>query len=288
MLILITGIEVGTAYALLAIGFSLIWGVARLLNFTYVVSYMIAAYLVYVMTTLSGLNYFLSGLISIIITTLLGMATYKLFLERVRGQDLVVIMLSLVLTLFLSEWVFYLFGNQIRYVAPTIPGFVTIFDVQVLNQHLFALGIILIVIIAMWAFLSKTKLGVAIRATAQDREVVNLMGISEKKISLLVMGIGTALAAICGVVISPLYAVEPHMWLNPMLVILAAVILGGLGSFKGSIIGAYVLAFVEVSVTFLLPNGAFVKGAFALALMVLVLLIRPEGLFGIMFEEERL
>ena len=288
MQILITGIEVGTAYALLAIGFSLIWGVARLLNFTYVVFYMIAAYLVFVLNTLAGWNYFLAGILSIIITTILGLATYKLLLERVRGQEIVVIMVSMVLALFLAQWVFYIFSNKIRYVAPMIEGFITISGVQVLKQHLFALAIILVVIVGMWAFLSKTKLGVAIRATAQDREAVNLMGISEKKISFLVTGIGTAMAAICGVVVSPLYAVEPFMWFNPLLVILAAVILGGLGSFKGSIIGAYVLAFVEVSVTFLLPNGAFVKGAFALALMVTVLLVRPEGLFGVMFEEERL
>jgi branched-chain amino acid transport system permease protein len=78
------------------------------------------------------------------------------------------------------------------------------------------------------------------------------------------------------------------MWLNPLLIVLAAVILGGLGSLKGSIIGAYILAFVEVSVTLLLPMGAFVKGAFALLIMVIMLLIRPEGLFGIVFEEERL
>ncbi|MFC1824742.1 branched-chain amino acid ABC transporter permease [Thermodesulfobacteriota bacterium] len=288
MQILIVGIEVGTTYALLAIGFSLIWGVARLLNFTYVVFYMIAAYLVYVLNTLAGWNYFLAGILSIIITIILGMATYKLLLERVRAQEIVVIMVSMVLALFLAQWVFYIFSNKIRYVAPMIEGFITISGVQVLKQHIFALAIILLVIVGMWAFLSKTKLGVAIRATAQDREVVNLMGISEKKISFLVTGIGTAMAAICGVVVAPLYAVEPFMWFNPLLVVLAAVILGGLGSFKGSIIGAYVLAFVEVSVTFLLPNGAFVKGAFALALMVTVLLVRPEGLFGVMFEEERL
>jgi branched-chain amino acid transport system permease protein len=286
--IFITGIEVGTAYALLAIGFSLIWGVARLLNFTYVVFYMLAAYLVYILNTLWGVNYFLAGILSIIITIILGVASYKIFLERVRGQEVVVIMVSMVMALFFAQLVFYFFSNKIRYVAPMIEGFVKIAGVQVLNQHIFALGCILVVIIAVWAFLANTKLGVAIRATAEDREAVNLMGISEKMISSLVMGIGTGLAAICGVVVSPLYAVEPNMWMNPLLVVLAAVILGGLGSFKGSIIGAYILAFVEVLVTFLLPNGAFVKGAFALALMVLVLLVRPEGLFGIMFEEERL
>ncbi len=288
MQILLSGIQVGTAYALLAIGFSLIWGVARVLNFTYVVLYMIAAYLVYVLNTLAGINYVLAGLLSILITVFLGVTAYKLFLERVRGHHIVVIMVSLVLALFMAEWIFFIFSNKIRYVAPIVEGFVVIGGIQVLKQNIFAMGVIFLVIISMWLFLAKTRLGVAIKATAQDMEVVNLMGVDEKKITTIVMGIGTALAAICGVVISPLWAVEPHMWMNPLIVVLAAVILGGLGSFKGSIIGAYILAFTEVIVTFVLPNGAFVKGAFALLLMVLVLLVRPEGLFGVAFEEERL
>jgi len=285
--ILLSGIQVGTAYALLAIGFSLIWGVARVLNFTYVVLYMIAAYLVYVLNTLAGINYVLAGLLSILITVFLGVTAYKLFLERVRGHHIVVIMVSLVLALFMAEWIFFIFSNKIRYVAPIVEGFIVIGGIQVLKQNIFAMGVIFLVIISMWLFLAKTRLGVAIKATAQDMEVVNLMGVDEKKITTIVMGIGTALAAICGVVISPLWAVEPHMWMNPLIVVLAAVILGGLGSFKGSIIGAYILAFTEVIVTFVLPNGAFVKGAFSLLLMVIVLLVRPEGLFGVAFEEER-
>lgn len=286
--ILVSGIEVGTAYALLAVGFSLIYGVARILNFTYTVFYMIAAYMVYIFNTVFGVNYFVAALLAVLLTVLLGYITYKVCLERIRGQDTSVIIISLVLTLFFAQWILWGFSNRIRYVAPTIPGFIEIFGVQVLNQNLFALGVIFVVVAAIWIFLSKSKLGVAIMATAQDRETVNLMGVSEKQISVIVMCIGTGLAAIGGVVVSPLYAVEPNMWLNPLLIVLAAVILGGLGSLKGSIIGAYILAFVEVSVTLLLPMGAFVKGAFALAIMVIMLLVRPEGLFGVVFEEERL
>ena len=286
--ILISSIEVGTTYVLLAIGFSLIYGVARILNFTYTIFYMVAAYLVYIFNTVFGINYFIAAVLAVAITIIIGYGTYKLCLERVRGQDTSVIIISLVLTLFFAQLILWGFSNRIRYVAPTIPGFIEIFGVQVLNQRLFALGIIFVVVAAIWIFLSKSKIGVAIMATAQDREIVNLMGVSEKQISVIVMCLGTGLAAIGGVVVSPLHAVEPNMWLNPLLIVLAAVILGGLGSLKGSIIGAYILAFVEVSVTLLLPMGAFVKGAFALLIMVIMLLIRPEGLFGIVFEEERL
>jgi branched-chain amino acid transport system permease protein len=87
--------------------------------------------------------------------------------------------------------------------------------------------------------------------------------------------------------VAPLYTLEPHMWLNPLVLVLAIVILGGLGSVKGSFIGAMILAFIEVTVVFLMPGGAFLKVAIALAIMLAILIIRPEGLFGVYMEGER-
>jgi len=98
----------------------------------------------------------------------------------------------------------------------------------------------------------------------------------------------SALAAIGGIVVAPTLVLEPRMWTHPLIMIMAIVVLGGLGSVKGSFIGAFILAFVEVLVVFLVPAGAFLKGAIALLVMVVILLVRPEGLFGIAFEEERL
>ena len=95
------------------------------------------------------------------------------------------------------------------------------------------------------------------------------------------------LAAIAGVVVAPLFVVDPLMWLDPLITVLAIVVLGGLGSLKGSVIGALIIGYVETSTVFLLPAGSFLKSAVALSIMVLVLVVRPEGLFGIAFEEER-
>jgi branched-chain amino acid transport system permease protein len=93
---------------------------------------------------------------------------------------------------------------------------------------------------------------------------------------------------IASVVVAPIFVVEPSMWMHPIIMILAIVVLGGLGSLKGSFIAAYLLAFSEVAVVNWLPIGAFVKSAVALLVMVIVLLIKPEGMFGVIFEEERL
>jgi branched-chain amino acid transport system permease protein len=96
-----------------------------------------------------------------------------------------------------------------------------------------------------------------------------------------------ALAAIAGVVVAPVFVVDPFMWLTPLVTMLAIVVLGGLGSLKGSLIGALIIGYVEAITVFVLPQGAFLKGAVALSIMVAVLLVRPEGLFGVVFEEER-
>ena len=99
--------------------------------------------------------------------------------------------------------------------------------------------------------------------------------------------VADSLAGFTGAVIVPLTIVEPFMWLHPLIMMMAVVVLGGLGSIKGSFIAAYILGFAEALVVFVLPMGAFLKGSVALSIMILVLLVRPEGLFGIAFEEER-
>jgi branched-chain amino acid transport system permease protein len=104
---------------------------------------------------------------------------------------------------------------------------------------------------------------------------------------MLTVGISVALAAIAGVVVAPVFVVDPLMWLSPLVTMLAIVVLGGLGSIKGSLIGAFIIGYVEAITVFVVPSGAFLKGAVALSIMVIVLLIRPEGLFGVVFEEER-
>lgn len=288
MEILISGIQVGAVYAVVAIGFSLIWGAARIIYLTYGSFYMLAAYFSYIFCTQLGLKPLFSALLSFIITTAIGVGTYKFCIERIRGHENIVILATIALAILFQECVLLLFGSRYRGVPPFISGYLALLGVRVSNQHLLAFGVSLILIIGIWLFLTKSKLGIAIRATSQDREVVNLMGISEKGMSVIAISIGIALAVISSIMVAPIYVVEPGMWGHPLVMALAIVVLGGLGSIRGSFIGAYILGFAETAIVYLLPQGSFIKGAVALAVMVLVLLIRPEGLFGVAFEEERL
>jgi branched-chain amino acid transport system permease protein len=286
--VLVSGIVIGTVYAVLALGFSLIWGAARIINLAYTSFYMLAAYFFYTFTSLLGIPMVLGVPLSVFLATLLGVSTYKFCLERIRAHDTVVMLISILIAFFFEEIVLAVFGQQLYSVPPFVEGYLELFGVRVLKQYFLAFGFSVALLVGLWIFLSRFRIGIAIRATSQDKEVVNLMGISEKKVSLIAMILGTGFVTVSSVVVSPIYVVEPSMWMHPIIMILAIVVLGGLGSLKGSVIAAYILGFSEVIVVNWLPMGAFIKSAIALLVMVIVLLIKPEGMFGVVFEEERL
>lgn len=278
----------GGVYALLALGFSLIFGVARVLQLSHTAFYMLAAYGIFYFASQLGWAPVWSISASIIITTGIGLLTYKLFIDRVREHHATVMLITLALAIVFQELMLIFFTGQYRSAPAFVTGYWLILGVKVSYQNLLILGGVLIALGTIWALLSKTRLGIAIRATAQDTEIANLMGINVSTILLSVMGIATALAAVAGVLVAPTFVLEPHMLWSPFVMVMAIITLGGLGSVKGSIVGAFILAFVEVLVVYLLPTGAFLKGAVALLVMVVVLIFRPEGLFGVVFEEERL
>jgi branched-chain amino acid transport system permease protein len=285
--IIITGLINGGTYALLAIGFSLIFGVARIVNIAHTAFYMVASYCIYTATFKFGINPALGMLVGVVAVTLIGVVTYKIFIAPIREHEAVVLIATIALAMALQETMQLLFTGAYLSVKALIPGYVTILGVKVFYQHLLTLVSVLVILGGLNLFLKKSRLGLAIRSTAQDREVANLMGMNESRVATITVAISVALAAFTGAVIAPLTIVEPHMWLHPLVMMMAVVVLGGLGSMKGSFYAAYILGFAEAMIVFLVPAGAFLKGSVALSIMVIVLLVRPEGLCGIFFEEER-
>jgi branched-chain amino acid transport system permease protein len=285
--IIVYGLVWSGVYALLAIGFSLIFGVARIVNLAHTAFYMLAAYLIFHLNTAAGLNVYLSVFLAIIIVTITGTLSYRLIIARIRQHESTTLIVTIALAVIFQEAVLKGFGGTFVSGPKLISGETEIFGVGVLNQHLLTFGVVFLLLLATWAFLMKTRTGVAIRATAQDREIANLMGINVPGMEMITMAISAALAAIAGALVAPLGVLTPGMWMHPLIMILAVVVLGGLGSLKGSLIGAFILGFSEILVVFLAPSGAFLKTSVALTIMLIVIMIKPEGLFGIVFEEER-
>ncbi len=285
--IVINGLINGSIYALLAIGFSLIFGVARIVNIAHTAFFMTAAYLIYVGVNQWGTSSLLAIVISIVVTTALGLVCYQLFIKPIREHEAAVLIATIALAMVFQEIFLQKFGGSYLGVPPLATGFTVLLGVKVANQHLVALGVALLALAATWFLLMKTKIGLGIRCTAQDREVANLMGINVNREILMALGISVGMAAVAGAIVAPLQVIDPHMWMPPLIMMLAIVVLGGLGSIKGSFIAAYILGFTESIIVFGIPTLGFLKGPAALSIMILVLLIRPEGLFGIAFEEER-
>jgi len=285
--ILVAGFMNAGVYGLLAVGFSLIFGAARIINLSHTGFYMIGAYAIFTLTVSLGLSYPVAIPITLILVSLLGIIVYKLVIDPLREHEATVLIVTLALAILFQEVVLIAFGGHYRGVPSLVAGYTTVLGVRVTYQYLLTLGVVVAASVALWALLMKTRLGIAIRATAQDREVANLMGMDVSLVATITMVLGVVLAAIAGIMIAPIFVLEPHMWQAPLVTILAVVVLGGLGSIKGSFIGAVILAFSEVLVVFLLPQGAFLKAALALGLMLAILLVRPEGLYGVFFEGER-
>jgi branched-chain amino acid transport system permease protein len=285
--IIIGGLISGSVYALLAIGFSLIFGVARIVNIAHTAFYMVAAYCIYIVTQKMGFPPIWGMVAAIVLVTLLGMISYKIFINPIREHEGAVLIATIALAMIFQEVISLIFTGTYLSVPALIKGFFIILGVKVFYQQLLTFCAALLVMAVLWVLLMRTKLGLAIRSTAQDREVANLMGINEARVAMMTMGISVGLAAFTGAIVVPLTILEPHMWGPPLVMMMAVVVLGGLGSLKGSFMGAYILGFAEALVVFLAPMGAYLKGSVALSIMILVLLIRPEGLFGVSFEEER-
>ncbi len=286
--ILINGVLTSGIYALLAIGFSLIFGVARIVNLAHTAFYMLAAYFIFLFAHLLGLNVLLSIALAIFFTTFIGMVTYKLCIDPIREHETSIVIVTVSLAIAFQEIILLFFKGDFLSPSPFVSGYVELLAVRISWQHLLTLAVIFILLLGMWALLFKSKLGVSLRVTAQDREIASLMGINVGRICLITMAMAVLLAAIGGVMIAPISILEPHIWGEPLVIVIAVVVLGGLGSIKGSVIGAFILGFTETLVVFIVPGGGFIKGAIALMIVVFILWFRPEGLFGVVFEEERL
>lgn len=287
MNIIVSGLITGSMLALLAIGFSLIFGVARIVNIAHTAFYMVAGYCIFYLSVRLGLHPVLSMLIAVGAVTVLGLLVYKFLIDPIREHEGAVFIATIALAMVFQEIVLLLFTGDFRTVDFLIAGFFTIGGIKVFYQQLLTFGVVFLMLGILWFLLMKTKLGLAIRCVAGDREVSGLMGMNESLLAMITLGVSVALAGFTGAVLAPLTVLNPYMWMEPLIIMMAVVVLGGLGSIKGSFIAAFILGFTEAAVVFMIPKGAFLRGSIALTIMILVLVIRPEGLYGVSFEEER-
>jgi branched-chain amino acid transport system permease protein len=276
--ILIYGAVTSAIYALLAVGFTLIFGVARILNLAHGSFYALGAYGTYVLTSIAGLPLWSAALIAIAFVAVFGMVVEKVLIRPLRHSQLGVLMISLAVALIVEQALFLVFGSEYRNVPSFVDTKINLGGVDVAGQRLLTLAVAAVAIGALYLFIQFTRLGSAILAISQDPEAAKYMGIPSDKIFSLVMAISAALAAMAGVMAGPFLSVQPSMHLLPIVKAFAIVVVGGLGSIPGSIAAAFLLGYAETCVAYLI-SGSWTEIVSVLATL-LMLVFRPAGIFG--------
>lgn len=299
--IIIFSLISGVLYALLAIGFTLIYGVAEVVNMAHGALFMLGAYIFFAFLTYLGFDSINNPdvillppaiILAAIAVGIVGILIYRFLIHPIE-EDILASMVVTVFTAMIIQQIIYLpapygFGGKHHDVPSGIGGSIDIFGVTVTYSKIIAIMVSLTLFAILSIFIAKAKVGTAMRAVAQDREVAMLVGVNTTRLYILTMAIASSLAAIAGifVVASGSGTAEPQMWLNPLGMSFAIVILGGLGSVKGTLLASFIVGFAENTVALSIPSGSYLRGAVALAIMVAVLLIRPRGLFGKRIELE--
>jgi len=263
----------------LGVGLTLIFGIMRIVNFAHGTFYMLGAFLGWTVVRVTG-SFWLALIVAPVIAGAVGAAFELGLLRRLYRRDASsFLMVTFGLTLVLEELIRLTWGVQALQVeVPNIfSGIVFLFDEPFPVYRLFLAGAGIVVAVAIWQFLERTRLGLLIRATSQNAEMVHALGVDVNLVRSGIFGIGCGLAALGGVLAAPLVTASLGMAANAVIDAFVIVIIGGMGSFLGSLIAAVLVAFVQVFGNYFFPDFAL---AAMYMLMLLVLVIRPGGLLG--------
>ena len=287
---LVNGASLGSMYALIAIGYTMVYGVLRLINFAHGDIMMVGAFMTYLATSM-GLPFGVAVLFGVIVSVIVGLLTDKIAYKPLRDAPKISLLITAIgISFFLENLFNVLFGGVPR--AFEAPEYLT--KVLHIGSIYLPVTVIIIPIITLFILVSvlwvlyRTKYGMAIRALAFDIPTVKLMGVDADAIISIVFIIGSALAAIGGVFYAISYpSIDPLMGVIVGLKAFAAAVLGGIGSVTGAVIGGFILGFTEILVVALFPELGGYKDAFAFFFLILVLLFRPTGIMGEDLERSR-
>lgn len=283
--VLVYGVVNSVAFALNAIGFSLVYGVSRIPNFAHGSIYVLVGFVVWSLVNDLGLNYALSVAIALALAAAIGLGVYCLVLSRLRGLPTSEIIASFAVGLIILEGLrlqgiggFKGFIGPNYMLKPFVDGKIEIVGVFVDSQRLIVVGSGLVLAAALWAFTHHTRMGLSLRAIAQDEQAAMMLGIDSEKAAMLAMAIGSALAGLAAVILLPLGNITCEAGYNVLINALAVCIIGGLGSWAGTVMAAFLAGFaMKISTHFF---GAVWESVVLVGAIILVLLVRPSGLLG--------
>ena len=264
--------------SLIAVGLVMIFGVMGVINFAHGELYMVGAYCVVFLYAQENFPFLLAAAVGLVFVGFVGLFMERAMFRPLRDNPLSGLIASIGFLLILQTLVVLGFGRRMGHVPPTTHEKLEVFGAVLTYQRLFVIVAAIVLLVALWAFLKRTKFGWALRACAQDAEAAALQGISMSQTARIAMFIGAALAGVAGALTAPLVSPTPYIGHSVIVTAFIIIIVGGIGSLEGAVIAAVLYAFVHTFVT------TFFDGVIAnivgLALMLAVLVVRPTGLFG--------
>jgi branched-chain amino acid transport system permease protein len=273
----VAGISTGMAYVLIACGFTLIYSIMNILNFAHGEFYMLGAFAAFYLVTFVGTNYLLTIVIAMLLLGLLGALVEWLFFRPLRGEHDPNVIIAISLMIIMSSAAFLIFGGEFRGVSTVFPGVLRVFTINISLERLIIIIIAMALMVALFFFLQRTKIGKALRAASQNPTAASLQGINVDRMSSLGFGLSCALAGAAGVLMVPLFYVNPFIGGHWVFKALLVVVIGGLGSISGAVLGGLILGLLE-SFTSAILGG--MSEAIGFAAVIVILLLRPQGLLG--------
>ena len=278
MSVVIHAILIGSLYALIAVGFTMIYTVGRVENLAYGTYIMITAYAYYTVTQQLGLPTAVGFFAAILVGIGLSLATYIGIVRRLLTDPTAVFVSTLLLAIFLQSVMVMTYAESPKNVLPIVTGTFPVFGVTVSKNTFLAMIVSWVAIGGLLAFVRKTHVGRAIRAASMDRRGALISGIDVERVNLVTWIWSGALAGVAGVFWGSFSVLTPFMWVFPLVISFAIVVIGGIGSIPGALIAAYIIGFAETGTTMMID--ARLTGAVSFAVMIGIIVFRPQGLFG--------
>lgn len=280
---LINGISLGSVYAIIALGYTMVYGIAKMLNFAHGDIIMVGCYVVFTVVSTMGMSPALGVVLSIIVCTLLGVTIERVAYRPLRGASpLAVLITAIGVSYLLQNLAMLIFGAETKSftsVVPVPPLKLAGGALTISGETMVTIAACVVIMIALTSFIRFTKAGQAMRAVSEDRGAATLMGINVNKTISLTFAIGSALAAVAGVLLCSAYpSLSPYTGAMPGIKAFVAAVFGGIGSIPGAMIGGILLGIIEnLSKAYISSQMA---DAIVFSVLILVLLIRPTGILG--------
>lgn len=278
---IINGISLGSIYALIALGYTMVYGIIKLINFAHGDVFMIGAFIGFYAIAGWGLDFYSAMLLSMAVCAVIGVVIERVAYKRLRGTSRISVLITAIgVSLFIEYGTIYLRGAQPEAFPDVFPNqSFHILGASISSQSIFILAISVVLMLILQFIVQRTKVGKAMRAVSHDAETACLMGINVDRTISATFAIGSALAGAAGVIFGAYYIkIEPLMGIIPGLKAFVAAVLGGIGIIPGAVIGGLVLGVVETMVSAL--GYSLWRDAAAFVILILILIFRPSGVLG--------